>query len=289
MPDDVLTTPASVDPAETPTPAEPAGEAAEPEPEVPEGAIEQGGQVMVPLAALKSEREKVKALKPKADQYEQLAGWVQQAKPYVDFLAAHPELVTRAAAPAAEPTTPAGPAPDDTVAEQLAKTLDLYTTEGKPDLSRAKSLIGTVEALAEKKAQALVKPVQDLNVQGRAMAHYHEAVAASAPNGAKVDPAILWQVWQNADPRILATPQGAAAAWALALGMASMQAAPTPRTVAAPGGPPVVTEPPGGSGVRAGVLSDLDQRVVQVRGMDPKKYQEYARAFKPGETNTVEE
>ena len=36
-------------------------------------------------------------------------------------------------------------------------------------------------------------------------------------------------------------------------------------------------------------LTDLDQRVINVRGIDAKKYAQYAKAFRPGEANTLEE
>lgn len=248
---------------------------------MPEGAVEQGGQVLVPLKALQEERQAAKALKAKADQYDQVGQWYQQSKPYIDFLQAHPELLTRAtpAPTQAEPQT-------DAKFMQLAQTLDLYTPEGKPDAARAKSLADFMRGEAREEAQTLVRPVQAQTLQQQAVSNYHQAVNTPLPNGSKVDPNMLWQIWSQGDPAVLASPQGAAAAVALALGMQSMQQA-TP--VPAPSGPPVVTEQVGGRFGVPAPLSALDQRVMQVRGIDSKKYAEYAKQFRPGESNTLEE
>lgn len=281
--------PAAAPPAAPPdpTPQDPPVAAAPEEEALPEGAIEQAGQVMVPLAALKDARAQAKDLKTKAQAVEQVQQWYQQVRPYVDFLQSHPDLLTRGNAPAPTPSAPE----HDPAAENLARTLDLYTADGRPDAARAQVLMGVVEQLAEKKASAVVQPVQEQTLQQRSLANFHDAANAKAPNGATVSRDILWQVWSQGDPRVLATTQGAAAAWALALGMQAMQpSSPTQTapTIQVPGGPPLVTEAPGRPGARP-LLTDLDQRVMNVRGIDAKKYAEYAKAFKPGEVNTIEE
>jgi hypothetical protein len=269
---------------EPPAPPPPPPAAPEEPDDIPDGAIEQGGQVMVPLAALKAEREAVKTLKGKASQVEQIQAWYQQSKPYIDFLQANPDVMTRRqdAAPAAPEPQPQ----EDPELQELARTLDLYTTDGKPDAARAKKLVDMTRKSAREEAQTIVQPVQQQSLQERSVANYHQAAASVAPNGTKVDPNILWNVWSQGNPKDLATPQGAAAAWALALGLQSMQ---QPQTIQPPSQPPVITETPGSRFVNRAPISELDQRVINVRGMDPKKYAEYAKAFRPGEVNTIEE
>jgi hypothetical protein len=271
--------PEQAPPVATAPPTEPEQE------DIPDGAIEQGGQVMVPLAALKAEREQVKTLKGKAAQADQMTQWVNQARPYIDFLQANPDLMKQReqTAPVA---APAVPAQEDPAALDLARTLDLYTPEGQPDAKRALKLMNTVETLAERKAQAIVKPVQDQSLQEKALANFHQAASSQLPNGQTVNRDVLWQIWSGGDPRVLSTPQGAAAAVALAYGMQHMQQAPA---IAPPSQPPVVTESFGSRIPGAKPLTEMDQRVIQIRGMDPKKYAEHAKAFKPGETNTLED
>jgi hypothetical protein len=266
-------------PVETAPPTEPEQE------DIPDGAIEQGGQVMVPLAALKAEREQNKTLKGKAAQADQMTQWVNQARPYIDFLQANPDLMKQRQEPTQAPVAQT-PAQDDPAAIDLARTLDLYTPEGQPDAKRALKIMTTVETLAERKAQAIVKPVQDQSLQEKAIANFHQAANSQLPNGQTVDRNVLWQIWSGGDPRVLSTPQGAAAAVALAYGMQHMQAAPA---IQPPSQPPVVTESFGSRIPGAKPLTEMDQRVIQVRGMDPKKYAEHAKAFKPGETNQLED
>jgi hypothetical protein len=277
-------------PAPEPAPETPAAPAdpppAEPDAEdLPEGAVEQAGQVMVPLAALRAERDQVKALKGKATQYDQAAQYLNQVRPYIDFLQANPDLMKRRAEP--EPVAAPTVAPqDDPAAVELARTLDLYTPEGQPDAKRAARLMTTVETLAERKAQAVVKPVQQQSIQQKALSNYHEAVSSTLPNGTKVDPTVLWNVWNQSDPNHLATPQGAAAAVMMAYAMQHMQQ-PTP--IPPPSQPPIVTEGTGSRVPNRQPMTEMDQRVANIRGISPQKYAEYAKAFRPGEVNTLED
>lgn len=280
----VETPPAAPTAEQTPPAAPPAEPPAEAD-ELPEGAIEQAGQVMVPLAALRAERETVRTLKGKAAQYDQAAQYVNQVRPYVEFLQANPDLMTRRHAPPSQPAPAADPVSDEKF-EKLAIKFDLYTAEGKPDAGRAKDILDILRGEARAEAQTVMAPVQAQSLQERAIANYHEAVRSQAPNGAKVDPQVLWNVWSKSDPKVVATPEGAAAAWMLAYGM---QAAQVQTQVTPPAAPPVFTENSGSRLVNRAPLSELDQRIIQVRGMDPKKYAEHAKSFKAGETNVIED
>lgn len=277
-----------------------------PEDELPEGAVEQeNGQVMVPLAALRAEREAAKVLKEKASRADQAWAYAQQVKPYVDFLQANPDLMQRRQAPETTRPQPAAPTPEqaqasDAAAEQFARTLDLYTVQGKPDVERAKQVLSAIESRAETKAREAITPFAQMSVQQRAAQNLKDAKEAQL-GGVRANPEILEQIWASTDPRMLATEQGAASAVLLALGLGQLQqqqgqmppqdqrppAGMTPAPAAPT--PPVVSEPSGSRSVGRMPLTDLDQRVMRVRGIDAKRYAEIAKAFKPGVSNTLEE
>lgn len=271
------------EPAAQPTP-EPAPQAQAPQ--EPEG-VEVGGQKLVPLAALQELREQNRQLKEKAQHVDQVSAWYQQNRPYVDFLQANPDLLKpRQAAP--EPQKPVQVAPDDDPAlVELAKTLDLYTPEGKPDARRASTIRNLVKSEAQTIAQETVKPLAEMTTRERAQVNLREAMQVQMPDGTKPNPMILQQLWQQGDPKVLSTPEGAAAAVAIAIGLGQMGAQPQ-HVVQPPAQTPVVTEPAGGRNVNRAPITDFEQRIIQTRGINAQKYGEYTRNFKPGEANALE-
>lgn len=279
-------------PAETPEPAA-AAEApppaqAAPEPQEPEEeGVEVGGQKLVPLAALHAAREEAKALKQKASQVDQVLGWYQQNRPYVEFLQNNPDLLKpRQAQP--EPVKALPPEQDDALV-QLARTLDLYTPEGQPDAKRASVIRNLVKSEAQSIAQEAVKPLHEQSVQERAQTNLRDAMNASLPDGRKPDPQVLQHIWRSTDPKVLATPEGAAAAVMMAVGLGSFVQPPAPPQAQPVLSVPVVTEPSGGRNVNRAPVSEFEQRIMQVRGITPQKYQEYTRHFKSGDANVLED
>jgi len=123
-----------VAPAPPPAPAPPA--APSPEDEHPDS-VDVAGKKFVPVAALIGERKQRQAFQEKAARVDELEQFAREAKPYVEFLKANPDLLkSKDSAPPAAGAAP----PADAQAELLAKTLDLYTADGKPDLSRANTM-----------------------------------------------------------------------------------------------------------------------------------------------------
>lgn len=280
-------------PPEAPAPA-PVAEAPAPEPEAPAApaepeAVEVGGERMVPLAALISERSKATALKTKADQFDQMAGWYNEAKPYVDFLRANPDLLKpREAAPA--PAAAPAPPEADPALVSLARTLDLYTPEGQPDAKRAQAIREMVKTEAQGIAQEAVKPFEQQSINERAQTNLRYAMGVDY-NGVKPNPKVLQQIWETTDPRMLATQQGAAAAVLMAMGLGAAMApqAPAAAAPAAPTTTPVLSEPAGGRNPNRPAISEFESRVLKIRGIDHAKYTDSLRGFRAGETNVLED
>jgi hypothetical protein len=271
------------DPAPAPEPQaqEPAPGPVAAEPEH----VEVAGQKMVPLAALQAEREAARALKQKADQVDQVLGWYNQHQPYVDFLKNNPDLLKpRQAAPTPEPAP--APSEADPQLVQLARTLDLYTPEGQPDAKRAAALANFVDQRSGVAAEQRVKPLAEQTLRERANTNYQHALNATTPDGRKPNPQILQQLWTNGDPKVLATPEGAAMAVLMAVGMDTFAQQPQPQ---APAQPPVVSEPAGGRNVSRASISEFEQRIMNVRGINPTKYAEMTANFKPGHANVLED
>lgn len=158
--------PAPAAPVEPPSAQAPIKATQEPPPQAPPeeedhpDAVEvQPGVKMVPLSALHGVREELKALKPVAQKAQQLEQQVAQFAPYVQFLQAHPELLTPTQP---QPATPQAPAPqDDPALVELARTLDLYTADAKPDTVRAAKIRDLTRAEAQTVAQQTVQPIQE--------------------------------------------------------------------------------------------------------------------------------
>ena len=144
-------------PAESPPQAPPQAAAPESPPQDaatedhPEAVEVAPGVKMVPLGALQAVREELKQAKPLAQRAAQLEQQVAQFAPYVQFLQAHPQLLTPQQ-PAQAAATPPAPQ-DDPALVELAKTLDLYTADAKPDTTRAAKIRDLTRAEAKREAQ----------------------------------------------------------------------------------------------------------------------------------------
>lgn len=253
------------------------------EPDEP-GAVIVGEQKMVPLSALLTEREKGRGLKDKADQLDQVAGYVAQVKPYIEFLQANPGLMTRQP-PAPEP---AAPPADDPMAAQIATTLDLYTPDGKPDLARAKTFMAMVDTIAEQKADAKVKPLAERSMRTKADENFQRALVTVAPNGHRVDPTVLKGLWDKLPASVTADEQVASILVYSALGYDVMHKAPA-GPPAAPLAAPVVTESNNGRTPVAAPLNTFDERIAAARGMTTAKYGELLTGFTKGRPSALED
>jgi hypothetical protein len=304
---------------DAPPPEPPAEEAAAPAPE-PEPAEDDDaaleaqtialpdGDKLVPLSAVTGARKTVQllkaelaTLKPSAQrateleqQIQTLQGTIQQMQPVVQAYQAY--VASQQAQP---PAAPQQSAEDVAELEEVARDLDLYTADGKPDLEKARRQIERVEKRAEKIAQRVVAPMQQQDVQRQADYMLARAKATKAPNGLQPDPKILDAVWAKVDPRLAASPDGAKHLWAQAYAFTHMQqqiVAPTapagtardasgkfvPAAAAQAPPPPLYTPKAGGAqGPATTALSTEEQKFLKASGMTEKEYLESA-ARMPG-------
>lgn len=264
-------------PAATDAPADP----------VEAGAVEMQGGKYVPLAAVNEAREKARLYKEKADLYDQSAQYVQSVRPYIEFLQANPDLMTRTqqqTQPSAVTTTQ----PVDEQAEELARTLDLYTADGKPDIKRAQKIRTMVSTTAEAEAEKRVKPLQDSTLRERATHNYQRALVTKAPDGRVPNRQVLDALWARTDPSITATEEGASALVATALGLSILHggAAAPPQPVITP---PVVTETAGSKVPGRPSMTALDEKIAGMRGKTADEWGKLTRTFNPGRPSVLED
>lgn len=239
----------------------------------------------VPLAALKAVREENKALKEKVARVEQLEQYAREAQPYVDFIKQNPHLVQR------QQPQQSAPAEADPKLVKIAKSLDFYTTDGKPDLERAKSHQALIREEAQEIANQVVQPVAMNTYTQAAQRNWQSAVQEKLPNGAPIDPQLLtiaWQGVQRVNPAALADPN--TIRFIVNNVMAEqMRANPMYQQPSAPGRPPVVTENVGARPNTANRMNDTQRAIVQGRNIDEKKFNELTAGFTPGRMNVLED
>lgn len=282
-----LETPDPTPQPETPPPVEstPPPQAATP-PEPDDDAVDIHGVKHVPIAAVLAEREKAKSYKEKADAYDQVAQQWNQVQPYIQFLKENPTFMSRTAEQT-QPTPTTTTQPVDPEAEELARTLDLYTADGKPDAARAVKITKIVDRIAEQKAEAKVKPLAESTTRERAQHNYQRALATKAPDGRTPDRNVLDALWSRTDPSITATEEGATAVVMLALGMGAFQGQQAPPQ--APPQAPVTTEAPGPRNLNRPGLTALDEKIAGLRGRSTDDWAKLTRTFNPGRPSVLED
>lgn len=279
-------------PAETPAPA------ADPDDAEPDGTIEAtGGVKFVPLDAVKAERgrrkeaEKVakekdaliEQLKVKAEQFDQAAVYLDQAKPIIETLKQRPDLVALAKNPPAR-QEPQGPLTQDEAVE-MARDLDLYKADGSPDIDRAQKIAKRQEVLADRKAQQAVQPFHQQNALQQSEFNRRAILnLKDAQGNALVDPAALNSVWNIIDPAESSKPEVATTLYRLALGLMAekgISAKPAPP-------PPLVTESLSSSKPGSENLSATGEAFLRASGLSRKDYMALRDEYKPGQTTVLE-
>ena len=271
-----LATPPAAPPAAEPPPATPPPEAEHPD------AVEVAGKKFVPVAALIGERKQRQAFQEKAARVDELEQFAREAKPYVEFLKANPDLLkSKDSAPPAAGAAP----PADAQAELLAKTLDLYTADGKPDLSRANTMRTLIAQTAEQIAQRTVAPYQERSAQEQSARNFQVALSVKDANGRSPSPHALAQIWRTIPAAQTADPNVASILALTALGLDSVTVKAPP---SAPEHAPIVTEGIAGTHRRPS-LSALEKTIAQNRGISEEKWAEHTKDFTRGRPQTLED
>lgn len=260
--------------------APPEPPAAEP-PEEPD-AIEVNGQRMVPVGTLIEERKQRQAFQKEAAKVADLEAFARDARPYVEFLKANPGLQRQ------QPVAPVQPpaAVADPHAELIAKTMDLYTPDGKPDLARGAVMSGLVKTVAREMAQGLIAPIQQESAQTQSARNYQVALSIKDKDGNSPSPQALTQIWRTMDPRQTADPNVASILALTALGLDRVSGQKTPAV--APLQPLLVTEGPGAV-TRRPALSVLETNIARDRGITETKWAENTKGFASGRPTQLED
>jgi hypothetical protein len=284
-----------VDPDIAPPP-EPVAEAPAPEPQqaapeppaeddVPDAVELQAGVKYVPVGALKAVREELKALKPQAQRAAELEAEIAASRPYVEFLKANPQLLQPQ-----QPAQPQTPPAEDPALIEYAKTLDLYTQDGRPDTTRAAKLRDMTRQEAQAIAQQAVAPYQEQTHATAAAQNLQWMTtlvdANKRPLQEKYVIETVRSVYGNMSKsdaiKILADPNVAQLLAYTALGRQAAsepyQPAPAP-----PSAPPLHVESAGGN-VPIQVSEDHTRRL----GIGHKSYVETAKRYVPGKSNVLE-
>ena len=240
----------------------------------------------VPLSALKAVREENKALKERAGQADRLAQENAQLRPYADFVQQNPQLYQR------PPTPSITQHAADPKLERIARSLDFYTTDGKPDLTRAKAHQDLVRDEAREMAQEVVGPLAMNTYERQANTNWQRAATAKLPNGQPIDTGMLTAAWQSvgrqnpallADERVVRIIENNVIA-------EQMRAAPLgmPAPVI-PGRPPVVTEGQGRAPGTKARMNDSERQLVEGRNIDDAKFADLTKGFQHGRMNALED
>lgn len=240
------------------------------------------GEKLVPLSAVTTVREKLKTAKAEAARAKEVEAELARAKaeaeenrPWIEAaktIAATQQLRQPQDRPTVDPQHQAR-------LSDLARTLDLYTADGKLDLEKAQKIHDYNTAIARDAAQRVVAPVHQSTLQQQAALMYERALKTVGTDGSQPDPAILRDVWARLDPGFTATEQGAREAWVAALGR-SVAAGKIHRQqpIQSAKGPlpePLLTEKAGGRDIpNHSPLSDTERRALKEMGMTEKQYLE---------------
>lgn len=267
---------------------------------VPDGTIEgTGGVQFAPVKAVIAERtqrkeaqkqlaaiqEQLTAAQQKAQRYDELAGYVDQARPIIEAVRNRPDLVEQARQPKQE----AAPKPlSDAEAVEYAKDLDLYKPDGTPDVDRAQRLAQRQEALASRSAQAAIAPFQANDAQRASATMKSQILAYKDSNGHTVDAGILNDLWAGVPAELSAKPEVAGVLYQMALG-ATVAAGKYKGTQPPGPPPPLQTE---SLGNRGGAPKDLDvfgQKFAKAADIKPSEFAKASGRYVPGQTNSLED
>lgn len=268
------------------------------------------GRKLVPLDALKATRQELKAAKQLAAQAEamqdaaargeQLGVFFQNISPLLDKLRARPDIVANIMQnQAPPPAPPPGYPPPGYVqdpgeavlpkhdAEDLARTLELYTAEGQPDLQRARKLALLMRGVGRQEALGAVAPLSANMAQGQAGTLKTQYAQVKDKAGRTVNNQVLEQIWNIVPPELIARdPAVAGILYYAARGYSAHHGLDEPLP---PSRTPILSESAGGRPITAtATLSEFDRAMQRSMQISDKQYTEHAARYKPGGINVLE-
>jgi len=274
------------------TPSEPAQAAPDAELAVPEqpAAAPEEQPHGDPVAAVIALRRELQELKPVAKRAQEMEAALNDARPYVEFLKAHPELLRpqqAAPQPAKEPDPQ-----DDPALVGLAQKLELYdASTGKPDTARAAEIRNMMRAEAQAIAKQEMAPVTERTHQTQLQANLQWMSQLKDADGRPLEgsfinstlKAIYGALPEKEALRVLADPHVAEVVGYTALGR---QAASKKSAPKGPASAPLHVETAGGGSEIA--LSESSKKLARLVGKSDKEWTESAKRFKPNSYNSLE-
>lgn len=261
-------------------PAEPAAVAEEVDPNAVD--LKDEGRVRGLLAELSRKRGETRDLKAKAERADQLEAYVNESKPYVDFLRANPDLLKPRTTP--EPKADAPTVDPNTLA--LAKTLDLYDANGQPDVQRAQTIRSLIDTTAKQHAAAAVQPFEQSRAQQASAANFNHALAIKDANGRSPSKEALTHLWRNMPAEKTADPQVAAMLALTALGYDTLAGK---AAIQPPAKPVLETESSGGAPRNAKPMSELETTIAKERGVPAGKWSDLTKGHNSGRSSVLED
>lgn len=234
------------------------------------------------LAELSRQRGTVRDLKAKAGEVDQLRQAFNEAKPYVEFLRNNPTLMQQ------RQPEPVQPQQDDPRALEIAKGLDFYTAEGKPDVARGAAHLRLLREEARAIAAETVQPMVQDTTRQRSAANYQSLLQMKNAAGQPlVTEQALRAVWGTQPADLTAQPEVAAWLAMAALGKETWDKSHTKHVPVPP--PALETEGSGGNARTRQTISDLEEGIVKERGMTAAKWNEHTKGYQAGRGNVLED
>jgi hypothetical protein len=254
----------------------------------PEGVIvAEGGKRLVDVSVLAAERRRVREattrqkdqeLTTLREQHDRVSQALNEARPYVDIVKQHPELLKPA-----QPTSLEQSITDDE-ASQEARDLQLYKADGTLDLSTSKKIIARrrneTQQAASAAAREAVAPLQAATAEDRSRQHFARMCQLrDADDKPLVDPKVLAAEWVKLPADLTQDPQVAETVLDAAIGRmirSGKRVSPSERQ-------PVYSEAPGGRTTQTVQLTDSARKL----GLTQEDMKTASKNFNPNGVSVI--
>lgn len=249
--------------------------------------VDVGGQRLVPLSALLTERREKQTLKEQAGRVAELEQWRRDNEPYVQFLQNNRELLIQRVQPEPAPRAPAAPAVDPDALE-AARLMDFYRADGQPDVEKGARWLALQDKRSGRIADERVQPMRERTQHEQASINFQRALQIKDANGESPSRESVEAIFRQMPPELAADERVSMVLTLAAMGADRMK---TPRkaVVAPPSAPPLITETSGGNPRTRPTLTPLEERIASDRGISATKWQEHTRGYQPGRPTQLED
>ena len=169
---------------------------------------------------------------------------------------------------------------------QYTQGLDLYKTDGTPDIDRGLHQIGVQRYQAKQQTQREMAPLHQQTAYQQANVLRQQVLQIKDTAGQMVNPAYLEKVFAGVPPEMAARPEIASVLYYAAKGMEAHEG--KAAKVITPPGPVVQTETLGGGAPGRSEVSQFERNFLQAADMKPKEYETISSRYKSGERNELE-